>query len=221
MTDQYPPGSTVPVQPWLIESIARGQRSTSVVDQTLARRDQYLIERFGPWRVYPVRVGRWVRKSWAEDFKKANDASIVLAPVVALWKPGRWEPAYQYVQLLDPASGQPIAEHVVSPLRDAEEYYRKQKSRTIAFIGDPRVCGLLAPVDAAGMEYVQRGSRRGADEQFRFSTPEQIEHAAAALVTRPYQDFADLDDGPWLAEHPAEPKGNTSFRNRTPWQPGS
>lgn len=221
MTDQYPPGSTIPVQPWLIESIQRGHRSKSVVDQALARRDQYMIERFGPWRVYPARVGRWVRKSWAADFKKANDASIALYPVVALLKPGRWEPAYQYVQLLDPVGGQPIAEHVVWPLRDAEKYYRKQKTRAIAFIGDPRVCGLFAPVEATGMEYFQYGERRGAGEQFNFSTPEQIEQAAAALVTWPYQDFADLDDGPWLVDHPAEPKGNTNFRNRTPWQPGT
>jgi hypothetical protein len=213
MTELYPVGSSIPVQPWLIESIQQdlGHKREAVRRHAAYR--QYLVQRFGAWRVLPVRVGRWERTSFWDEY--GDSWLLLLAPVLLPWRPGLWKAEYRYVQVLDPASGAPIAELDVSGWSHGghlEDAWRM--TREVAILGDPRVGGLVAPVDASSMEQVYTGHRRGRDVPYE---PERFEQVAAQLVNEPYRDFADRDDGPWLADHPEKPQGNTNGWKPSRW----
>ena len=210
MTRQHPPGSTIPLQPWLIDDIRESLTSKHDATRRLAAGDQYLAERYGAWRVFPVKVGRWMRASYLDmDELGGGGGSWLLAPVLLPWRPGKWTIKYGYLQVLDPATGAPIAEHRVTVPRRRHELFAGLD--TIALLGDPRVGGLFAPDSAGSLEQVWRGSRRG---HVLSSDPVQLQAIEQRLINTPYRDFTDRDDGPWLADHPERPEGNTNH-----WKP--
>jgi hypothetical protein len=216
MTAPHPIGSTIPVQPWLIESIQQNLASKpgGAVHQSAVFK-QHLVQRFGAWRVFPVRVGRWMRDSYLSEYGEGGWA-LILAPVLLPWRPGLWKLNDSYVQVLDPSSGMPIAELNVSGWgsrkSDAENEWRQ--TRQLAILGDPRVGGLVAPVQAASTTEVYQGNRRG----HRLSwDPARFDQLSAQLVNEPYRDFADRNDGPWLADQPQKPQGGTNGWKPSPW----
>lgn len=214
MTTQFPPGSTVPLQPWLLEDIQRGLASTHTASRSIAAGEQYLAQRYGAWRVFPVKVGRWVRVSFLDSGEYGGTgASWLLAPVLLPWRAGKWRPEPTYVQVLDPGTGQPIAEHSLT----VPQSQRKALATlgTIALLGDPRVGGLFAPEYAASREQVWRGHRRG---HLLSSDPAQLRAIEQRLAGEPYRDFTGRDDGPWLADHPDRPQGNTNHWKPSRWQ---
>ena len=216
MTELYPAGSTIPVQPWLIESI---QRKLASKPGSVGHRDavfrQHLVQRYGAWRVLPVKVGRWMRESYLGEYGEGGWA-LVLAPVLLPWRPGLWKLEDGYLQVLDPASGVPISELAVSGFRrrEGEPESVWQQTRQLAFLGDPRAGGLVARVDATSMDEVLQGSRRGHQVSW---DPARLDEQTAQLVNEPYRDFAKRDDGPWLADHPQKPQGNTNGWKPSRW----
>lgn len=215
MTELYPAGATIPIQPWLTERIRQRLGHKSPAIQRAGQYDQYLVQRFGVWRVFPVKVGRWVREPFWHELTD-DLLSLVLAPVLLPLRSGRWKPHDEYVQLLDPSSGLPIAEHSLFNLRlDGEaEKAQWRQVRQLAFLGDPRVGGLITPVPAASPSHVYSTSRRG--RYFR-DDPAQFEQEAAQLINLPYRDFTDKADGPWFADHPDKPQGHTNGWKPSPW----
>jgi hypothetical protein len=215
MTELYPVGSTIPIQPWLIERIQLRLGHKSPAVQRAGSYDQYLVQRFGAWRVFPVKVGRWVREPFWHELTD-DLLSLVLAPVLLSLRSGRWKPHDEYVQLLDPSSGLPIAEQSLFHLRlnGEDEKAQWRQTRQLAFLGDPRVGGLIAPVPAASSEHVYSTSRRG---RFFRDDAAQFEQEAAQLRNLPYRDFAHRTDGPWFADHPDKPQGHTNGWKPSPW----
>jgi hypothetical protein len=210
VTQQHPPGSTIPLQPWLLESISQSLASKNKATREMAAPDHYLTQRYGAWRVFSVKVGRWVRASYLDlDEWGGGGGSWLLAPVLAPWRPGKWKMDYGYVQVLDPATGQPIAEHFVIVPGNQQKLFAGLN--TIALLGDPRAGGLFAPDLATSRDQVWRGYRRG---HLLFSDPVQLQAIEQQLINTPYRDFTGRDDGPWLADHPQRPEGNTNH-----WKP--
>lgn len=216
MTELVPNGSTVPVQPWLVESIQQDLAGKpGGAAQRSAVFEQHLVQRFGAWRVFPVKVGRWQRRSYLYEWG-SDGWALVLAPVLLPWRPGLWKLNESYVQVLDPSSGVPIAELSVtnwgSRKRDTQS--EGLQTRQLAILGDPRVGGLVAPVLAASPDAVYQANRRGRQLP---RDPAQFEQVAAQLVNEPYRDFADRDDGPWFADQPQKPQGNTNGWKPSAW----
>lgn len=210
MTQQHPPGSTIPLQPWLLDDIRQSLASKHGATHRLALGEQYLAQRYGAWRVFPVKVGRWMRASYLDnDEYGGGGESWLLVPILGPWRPGKWKVKLN-VQVLDPATGQPIAEHWVSNVREKQEKMFRGLG-TIALLGDPRVGGLFATDSATSREEVWRGHRRGHSWS---SDPAQLQAIEQQLINTPYRDFTDRDDGPWLADHPQRPEGNTNH-----WKP--
>jgi hypothetical protein len=215
MTELHPAGATIPIQPWLIESVQRRLADKPGPAQRSAVFEQYLIQRFGAWRVFPVRVGRWQRTTYLYEWG-GDGWALLLAPVLLPWRPGLWKLNDSYVQVLDPSSGVPIAELNVAgwgSRKSAEENEWRQ-TRQLAILGDPRVGGLVAPVQAASTNEVYQGNRRGHPVSWE---PARFEQLAAQLVNEPYHDFTSKDDGPWLADHPQKPQGHTNGWKPSPW----
>lgn len=215
MTELYPAGSTIPVQPWLIESIQRNLAGKPGAVQRAAVYEQHLVQRYGAWRVFPVKVGRWKRRTYLYEWG-GDGWALVLAPVLLPWRPGLWTLDDSCVQVLDPSSGAPIAELSVTgwgSRKSAEENEWRQ-TRQLAILGDPRVGGLVAPLRAASPDAVYQGSRRGHPLS---REPARFDQLAAQLVNEPYRDFADRDDGPWLADQPQKPQGHTNGWKPSPW----
>ena len=215
MTELYPVGSAIPVQPWLIESIQQGLGHQREANRSHAAYRQHLVQRFGAWQVFPVKVGRWVREPYWHELTD-DLLSLLLTPVLLPLRSGRWRAKDEYIQVLDPSSGMPIAEHFVSGLRlnnDAEKAAWRQ-TRQLAILGDPRVGGLIAPVDAVSTQQVHDVHRRG--NSFG-SNAAQFEQVGAQLVNLPYRDFTERNDGPWIADHPEKPKGNTNGWKPSAW----
>lgn len=215
MTELYPAGSTFPVQPWLIEDIQRqlGDQKESVRES--GRYKQYLVQRFGVWRVFPVKVGRWGRQPYWTDLS-GDPLDVVLAPIVLISRGGRWA-LYGYVQLLDPSSGMPISElrfYDRLSVGTDDENLTWDQTRQLAFLGDPRIGGLIAPVHADAAKQVARASRR---EGPRVRSVADFEQQGAKLITRPYRDFADRSDGPWLIDHPDKPRRYWNGWKASPW----
>jgi hypothetical protein len=96
--------------------------------------------------------------------------------------------------------------------KDEETQWRH--SRQLAILGDPRVGGLIAPVHADSSKQVHTMTRRG---HFFRDDPAQFEQVAAQVINTPYRDFADRNDGPWLADHPEKPQGNTNGWKPSAW----
>jgi hypothetical protein len=216
VTQQYPPGSTVPLQPWLLADIQQSLTSNHAATRRVAAGEQYLAQRYGAWRVFPVKVGRWVRVSYLDaDEWGGTGASWLLAPVLLPWRPGKWRPELRYIQLLDPATGQPIAEHTLRGVPEDQQKPLRSLS-TIALLGDPRVGGLFcAPESAVSRQQVWDGHRRGRQLS---SDPVQLQQIEQRLIGEPYRDFTERDDGPWLADQPERPQGNTNQWKPSRWQ---
>jgi hypothetical protein len=215
MTELYPAGSTIPIQPWFIESMQR----QLVHEKEGARRygefQQYLVQRFGAWRVFPVKAGRWVREPFWHELTD-DLPSLLLAPVLLPLRSARWKAVNERLQLLDPSSGMPIAEHTVGRLGLGSDGERAQwrQTRQLALLGDPRVGGLIAPLNADSLGQLRTISRSG--YYLRENTAE-FEQKAAQLVNLPYRDFTERNDGPWAADHPEKPKGHTNGWKPSPW----
>ncbi|HEY3873549.1 MAG TPA: hypothetical protein VGM10_34650 [Actinocrinis sp.] len=215
MPERYPIGSTIPVQPWLTDGLQK------IVDRDRARETSlYLVQRFQSWRVYPVRVGRWYRWNYVDEGDSFNDA---LGGAMWLGKAaiggGHWKPLPEVLQLLDPATGQPIAEHLVmwpSPLTGPKAFPAPE-TRSIAVIGDPRVCGLFTVFGDQDPPTVAFGHNRHAKSGGIWK-PEDIEKQAAKLAGKPYKDFASKEDGPWIVDHPEPPAGGKTRWSR--YKPG-
>lgn len=216
MTHPYAPGSTIPVQPWLIENIQRklGHKREGV--RKVGLYEQFLVQRFGAWRVFPVRTGRWVREAYAGDLTD-DLLSLLLAPVLIPSRAGRWKADDSYSQVLDPSTGAPIAEHVVFGIGGAGSHEDPawRGHRELAILGDPRVGGLISQVDASSYEQVHTAHRRG--KSFTTVGAANYDQVAAQLVNEPYRDFTSRDDGPWLADQPQKPQGHTNGWKPSPW----
>lgn len=208
---RYPVGAVVPVEPWLVDGIERLAQGTSGFARLQAERGRYLVRRFPGWRVFPVRVGRW--------YRSADRSGGVDDPIGGLWYigeaivgAGHWVERPDIVQVLDPGTGRPIAEHLVqwrSPYVDGP-VRPDPGTRTLAILGDPRVCGLFAALDGPHPPTVAFGGNRRRPN-LKWTVPD-IEKHTPRLIGKPYRDYASKDDGPWLVDHPQQPPGG-----RTRW----
>jgi hypothetical protein len=205
MPDRYPIGSAFPVEPWLTADLQELRPKRERAAET----GLYLVQRFQSWRVYPVRVGRWYRSSYVDDDVALNDAvGGALWVAKAVVGGGHWKALPNVLQLLDPATGQPIAEHTVmwdSPVVGAKSFPGPE-TRSMAMLGDPRVCGLFAVFGEQGPPTVAWGRNRHTKSGGIWK-PEDIEKQAAKLAGKPYKDFSDKDDGPWVVDQPEPPPG--------------
>ena len=215
MTQPYPPGPTIPVQAWLIEEVQRQLGHKREAVRRVGLYKQFLVQRFGVWRVFPVRTGRWTREAYMGDLTD-DVLSVLLAPVLIPSRAGRWKAHDNYTQVLDPSTGMPIAELSVLGIGslDNHEDLAWRQRRELALLGDPRVGGLIAPVDATSFEQVHTASRRG---YLVKNSAESYDQVAAQVVSLPYRDFTDRNDGPWLADHPEKPEGNTNGWKASRW----
>jgi hypothetical protein len=152
-------------------------------------RIQHILAQF-PWREYPYRYGRWQRAQ----------------RIVDLGFPSfKWSRTYDTFQLLDPASGRPIAELT------ADNATLPAPSGTLRFAGDPRVAGVYTPTTGgtppahdlrlALSAFADRAT--ALDEALRI-TPGR----GAAIGSQRFNDqlLADDDRRPWIAEQPGKPK---------------
>lgn len=206
MQERYPVGSVIPVEPWLTDGIQKLSQSRLKFERENVGRDMYLVQHFQAWRVFPVRVGRWYRST--EQHAALND------PVSGAWYAmrtvvgaGHWTPRPDIVQVLDPGTGQPIAEHLVrwGIPEVGESRFPGPDTRAAAIIGDPRVCGLFSVLDGAGPPTVAFGrNRQGGNVKW---DAQDIEKQTPKLVGRQYQDYAAKEDGPWIIDHPLPPEG--------------
>lgn len=216
MTQLYPPGTTLPIQPWFFESIQRQLNHKKKGARGYGAYQQYLVQRFGVWRVFPVRVGRWMRQSDLSDTSIDDMLSLALAVVTLPMRFGEWKLRDRQVQLIDPLSGAPIAEHELFGVRlhGEEQEAQWRQTQQLALLGDPRVGGLIAPVWADSMKYVYSCSRRG---HYFATDVAKFEQKAAQVMNLPYRDFSDRNDGPWVVDHPEKPKGHTNLWKPSPW----
>ena len=230
---QFPPGTSVPVDSWLHADIQQRLRSGSKPDRADAERDAYFAQRFPAWQVYPVKSGRWRLKpygliepgsGWGNDAISAFFFVLYLVYLVfwavcwSLTGFGRWIKAPNVIQILDPATGRPIAEHIAhwrgSGYLDPSELDPNAPS-TVLFLGDPRVAGLLGqatpqgPVAIAGLATRRERTWRAKLKQW---TPQAIEGKAQSLIGTPYKEYSSYQCGPWLQDSPEAPK-----RGRTWW----
>ncbi|MBR7829455.1 hypothetical protein KDK95_24325 [Actinospica sp. MGRD01-02] len=212
MTELHPVGSTVPIQPWLIDDIQRRAQGNRKASRARAARDRYLVERFQAWRIYPVRVGRWQRVPVIED-PLGDGLAAVMFLFVGPFRSANWQQARNLMQVLDPATGQPVSEIAVGGSRDG--WTGLTDVTAIAFLGDPRVAGLVAPVGAEQLDQVPFAiNRRGPQTEW---SPQTFEQEGPRLASQPYRDFADRDDGPWLADQPEKPTSGSNRWKPSPW----
>lgn len=240
MTEQYarpyyPPGSSIPVDGWLHADIQQRLQSKNGRDRAEAERDAYLAQRFPAWQVFPVKSGRWRLKpyglvdpggSWGDDPISAIFFVLYLIYLVGwflFWSLagfGRWIKAPNVIQILDPATGRPIAEHVAdwrgSGLLDQSDL-DPHAPNTITFLGDPRVCGLLGRVTPQGPVMIA-GTAMRRDRKWRAKpkqwTPQSIEGKARSLIAMPYQEYSSYQCGPWLQDSPEPPKNGRTWWTR-------
>lgn len=231
---QYPPGATIPVDQWIHEDIQHRLRTQKPKARADAERDAFIAQRFPAWQVYPVKTGRWRLKLYGMEAPNfgtgdGNDPitlfffvlwliyAAVFAIVMLLLAPGKWVKAPTIVQILDPASGRPIAEHVIdwrSTHGDAAAVDTSGPS-TLIFLGDPRVCGLVGQttlqgqVIIAGTAFNRQGGWRVKPKTW---TPQYIEQNSARLAGAAYREYDSRRCGPWLQDSPQQPKGG-----RTRW----
>ena len=129
--------------------------------------------------------------------------------------PGKWIKAPDIVQILDPATGRPIAEHIILWRSTAADPATLDNSSTVILLGDPRVCGIVGLTTPQGQVYIGGNSfNRQGKWKIKWSkwTPEYIEQNAARLMNTPYKEYESRLSGPWLQDSPEQPQGG-----RTRW----
>lgn len=136
-----------------------------------------------PWHEYAYKYGRWERT----DRFLSYFYSVM-----------KWAKSYDTFQLIEPASGRPIAEMYAPSIR------LKKYSGRLWFAGDPRIAGVYTPV-GDGTQDLWFASSRFVDVTAA---------RTAALTLRPgelppidlvpYHDRAE--QYPWVADHPNKPK---------------
>jgi hypothetical protein len=227
-----PPGTSIPVDGWLHQDIQQRLRDTKKHARQVAERQAFIAQRFGAWQVYPVKVGRWRLKlyglvdpgdGWGDDPISMILFVLYLAYLMiwfvgwVLLGFGRWTQARDVVQVLDPVTGRPIAEVVITAgagdvaglLSDIAA------AGTLTLLGDPRVCGLVGQptsrgtVELRGTAY-RRGSGWGVRE--KHWTAQALPATAQRLIATPYRQYPTRRCGPWLVDSPEPPRGG-----RTRW----
>jgi hypothetical protein len=225
----YPPGTSIPVDGSVHADI---QHLLQTKPKSLAQVDAFVAQRFPAWQVYPVKVGRWRLKLYGSGLSGNIDGldndpiSMIILVAVSIWAliflvvritvaPGKWIKAPDVVQILDPATGRPIAEHLVVWRSTTADPATLDGSSTLIFLGDPRVCGLVGLTTPQGQVYI---GGNAFNRQGRWSvkrskwTPQYIEQNAARLMNTPYQEYDSRRSGPWLQDSPEQPQGG-----RTRW----
>jgi hypothetical protein len=227
----YPPGTSIPVDPWFHQDVQQRLQSTNKRDRATAARDAFIAQGFPVWRIYPVKVGRWRLKlyglvspgnGWGDDPISAVLFVLYLI-YLAFWLVGwallgfgRWARVPNVVQVLDPVTGRPIAEHLIAERGgDAVSVPDVADNGTLAFLGDPRVCGLVGQPTPQGPVMVRgtafRRDRRWTSRRKDW-TAQAITANAQRLIARPYREYPNGRTGPWLVDHPQQPNGG-----RTRW----
>lgn len=193
--------------------LANGQEKTRVE----AQRDLYFLERF-EWREYPAKCGRW-HLGEAGSFTLTGGSNLS-----GPWTKMDWSPDYRWVLLLDPASRQPIAAHIVN-----DWWVEDPKARQVVpvangvtsfwFAGNPLLGGMFTP--AGNGHRAVFGYRSGHSEVANFvnwtSGPARFEQLAAQAASWTYTDKVASEFGPWLADQPQQPPRPRRF-SRLTWQ---
>ena len=177
-----------------------------------AQRDVYFLERYA-WQEYPVKCGRW----HVGEASAATSGTLMSGP----WTKREWTPDLRWVLLLDPASRQPIAAHIVHWWTERGPDDRpfapvSVNTASVWFAGDPRVCGMFTP--AGNGHRAVFGYRAGKTGLKSWAEgPARFEKAAPLLAAQPYQDEPSSEFGPWVADHPQQPPRPKRF-SRAAWQ---
>lgn len=225
----YPPGTMIPVDGFVHADI---QNLVQTKPKSFGAVDALIAQRFTAWQVYPVKVGRWRLKLYGSglsgnlDGLDSDPVSLIILLLVSLWAliflvvritaaPGKWIKVPGVVQILDPATGRPIAEHLILWRADTADPATLDGSSTLIFLGDPRVCGIVGLTSPQGQVYIGGNAfNRQGKWNVKWSkwTPQYIEQNAARLMNTPYQEYDSRRSGPWLQDSPEQPQGG-----RTRW----
>jgi hypothetical protein len=233
VTQLYAPGTTIPVDGGVHADIQQRLQTANKADRVDAERDAFIAQRFPAWQVYPIKTGRWRLKYYGMEGpgntlgEGGNDPiaavfallyflyAAVFSIVWLLFAPGKWVKAPTIVQILDPASGRPIAEHDIewrSLYLDPAALTASAPS-TLVLLGDPRVCGLVGQVSPqgqvtiAGTAFNRQGKWRVKSRQW---TPQYIGQNSGRLMSAAYREYDSHRCGPWLQDSPQPPKGGRS-----------
>jgi hypothetical protein len=184
------------------------------VARSNAQRDLYFLERYA-WQEYPVKCGRW-RVGDASSFTLTGGTNLS-----GPWTKKEWNIDLTWVLLLDPATRQPIAAHIVDWWREERPQDKhlffpvSSTTASLWFAGDPRVCGMFTP-EGNGHRAVF-GYRAGKTGLKSWAEgPARFEKAAPLLAAQPYQDAPSNEIGPWIADHPQQPPRPKRF-SRAAW----
>ena len=227
----YRPGTSIPVDAQFQQDLQQRLQSQQAGERATAERDAFITQTFTAWQVYPVKVGRWRLKlyglvepdaGWGDDPISAVLFVFYLVYLAfwfigwALLGLGKWVGVPNVVQVLDPATGRPIAEHLIA-MREGgpRAALELPVNGTLAFLGDPRVCGLVGQPTPQGTVQV-RGTafRRGPGWKVKFKdfTPQALAANAQQLAASPYQEFPNGRTGQWMVDSAHAPSGG-----RTRW----
>lgn len=227
----FQPGTSLPVDQALQQDVQQRLQSPQKQERATAERDAFIAQSFNAWQIYPVKVGRWRLKLYglhSPDAGWDNDpisAVLFLFYLVylAFWLVGwlllglgKWVRVANVVQVIDPATGRPIAEHLVTVRSgSAAALPELLADGTVAFLGDPRVCGLVGKPSPDGrVQLIGTAFRRGTDfrVQYKKFTPQALASGSQQIAATPYQEFPNSRTGRWMVDSPQAPS-----RGRTRW----
>ncbi len=201
MTGTLPPWSPLN-DAQLSARIQAGLRAERPAERAGAQRDLYFLERYA-WQEYPAKCGRW----------HAGEAGFTLTGGTNLagpWTKKDWNADFGWVLLLDPASRQPIAAHIVDwwqvrqPGDNRVHLPVDARTTSLWFAGDPRACGMFTvPGDGHQAAFGYRHGKAGLKEWDQ--GPARFEKALPLLAAQPYAETTEREFGPWLADQPEPP----------------
>ncbi|MBS2962916.1 hypothetical protein KGA66_07670 [Actinocrinis puniceicyclus] len=207
MTGTLPPWSPLN-DPRLSAQVDKDLHNKRSAIRNRAELYAYLLQRYA-WQEYPVKCGRW---RITDDPMALTGGAIYSGP----WTKKAWTPDVTRMLLLDPATRQPIAAHVV-PWNFALDVRKgwpvDTKTTSIWFAGDPRVCGMFTPVGDG--HRVALGCRSGREGIEVWEGPEHFERLAARIAAEPYVDATPPGYGPWIADTPKPPPRPKRFAKYT------